>query len=124
MSTPFATPFPMTKDGALTAPVTGAGPDAGSPTTDGRPGGQLLGRVVQGAHEALDKLADGAAPHVQLLQQGMAAAGESLHERAEQARKISDAWADSLRGTVRENPLAAVMAALAAGALIARLARR
>jgi ElaB/YqjD/DUF883 family membrane-anchored ribosome-binding protein len=96
---------------------------AGNGMHDPRPD-NLLDRVVQGAHETIDRLADSAAPHVQRLQQGMASASDSLHERADLARETGDEWAESLRGTVRDNPLAAVAAALVAGVLIARLTQR
>ena len=99
--------------GASPAPV-----DASSPSNE------MLDRVVQSAHEAIDRLADTAAPHVQRLQQGMATASEALQGRAEQARDTGDEWAEALRTTVRDNPLAAVAAALVAGVIIARLVQR
>jgi ElaB/YqjD/DUF883 family membrane-anchored ribosome-binding protein len=89
-----------------------------------RPDNELFDRVVQGAHQAIDRLADSATPHVQRLQQGMASASDALQERADQARDMGDEWAASLRTTVRDNPLTAVAAALVAGVLIARLTRR
>jgi hypothetical protein len=36
-------------------------------------------------------------------------------------REMGDEWTHSLRSTVRENPVAAVVAALALGMLLARL---
>ena len=81
----------------------------------------LLARVVQGAHDTIDRLAESAAPRVQRLQEGVSSANEVLHSRADQARDMGDEWAESLRCTVRENPLASVAAALAIGIVIARL---
>jgi ElaB/YqjD/DUF883 family membrane-anchored ribosome-binding protein len=102
--------------------------DLSATAGDGRPepraDNELFDRVVQGAHQAIDRLADSAAPHVHRLQQGMASASNALHERADQARDIGDEWAASLRTTVRGSPLTAVAAALAAGLLLARLIRR
>jgi ElaB/YqjD/DUF883 family membrane-anchored ribosome-binding protein len=99
---------------------------SGSESANGsaRPDNELLGRVVQGAHQAIDRMAEGAAPHVQRLQQGMASAGEALQDRAGQAREVGDEWAESVRCTVRENPLAALAVAMAAGLLVARLTQR
>jgi len=77
----------------------------------------MLSRVVQGAHQTIDRLAETAAPHVQKLQEGVGA-------RAEHVREMGDEWAESLRCTVRDNPLAAVATALALGVLIARLTQR
>ncbi len=84
-------------------------------------GDDVLARVVQGAHDTIDRLADSAAPHVQRLSEGMTSANEMVHTRADQVRDMGDEWAESLRCTVRENPLAAVAAALAIGVIIARL---
>lgn len=92
-------------------------------TASGTKGDDVLARVVQGAHEAIDRLAETAAPHVQRIQDGVASAGDMLSTRADQVREMSDEWADSLRTTVRENPLAAVATAAALGVLIARLTR-
>jgi len=94
----------------------------GSSTTT-RPQSDVLSRVVQGAHSAIDKLADTVAPHVQRLEQGVGSASETLHLRADHAREVGDEWAENLRSTVRENPLAAVGIALAVGLLVSRLTR-
>ena len=86
-------------------------------TDTGGGGNDVLQRVVKGAHETLDRLADSAAPHVQRWQ-------ESVGTGAGHVKEIGDEWTESLRCTVRENPLAAVATALALGVLIARLTQR
>ena len=86
-----------------------------------RAGTDLLQRAVQGAHATVDRLAETAAPHVQRLAQGVDSAAETLGARAEHARDVGDEWVDSLRSTVRDNPLAALLAAVVAGVVIARL---
>lgn len=83
----------------------------------------LLERVVQAAHGTIDRLAALAAPHAQRLEEGVSSANELLHQRADQARVLGLECAESVRGTVREHPLAALATALVAGALIARLLR-
>ena len=83
----------------------------------------LLARVVEGAHQTVDRLAESAAPQVQRLQEGVASAGEMLNSSADKVRELGDEWAEELRSTVREHPLMAVATALALGVLIARLAR-
>jgi ElaB/YqjD/DUF883 family membrane-anchored ribosome-binding protein len=72
----------------------------------------LLQRVVQGAHQAIDRLAG-----------GMTSAGEMLSDRGTQAREVGDEWTEGLRSTVRQNPLSAIATALAVGLLVARLTR-
>jgi ElaB/YqjD/DUF883 family membrane-anchored ribosome-binding protein len=82
----------------------------------------LIGRIAQSAHETIDRLAETAAPHVNRLQETLS--GDALHQRADEMRDLRDEWTESLRSTVRENPLAAVGVALAVGVLIARLSSR
>lgn len=86
-------------------------------------GPELLRTVAEGAHQTIDRLADQVAPHVQRLQDNMADATEMLDARADQIRETTDVWLEALRGRVRENPLAAVGAALAIGLVVARLSR-
>ena len=83
----------------------------------------LMERVVQGAHDTIDRLAEHAAPHVQQMQESVSEANTKLHERADQARELGAEWTETLRSTVREHPVAALATALAAGLLIARLTR-
>ena len=131
MATTADTPFPSS------SPAKAASSRGNGRTTDAAPGtsapsatanteaqGDLLTRVVQGAHQTIDRLAETAAPHAQRLQERVASAGNLLHGRAEQAREVGGEWAETLRCTVRENPLAAVGTALALGVLVARLLRR
>jgi ElaB/YqjD/DUF883 family membrane-anchored ribosome-binding protein len=78
---------------------------------------------VQSAHSAIDRLADTAGPAVQRVQDGVQAAGDVISQRAQDARELGDEWTESLRSTVRDNPLTAIATALAVGVLIARLTR-
>ncbi len=95
---------------------------ARSNTGENANGGQeVLDRVVRGAHDTVDRLAETVAPHVQRLSQGFGQAGDAMHSRAGEMRELGDEWTDSLRTTVREHPVAAVVTALALGVLLARL---
>lgn len=99
-------------------------PSSTSPAGDGSAHqDELLQRVVQGAHDTIDRLAERAAPHVSRLQEGVHDANERLHAKADALRETGDEWTESLRDTVREHPIAAVATALAVGMLIARLTR-
>jgi hypothetical protein len=64
-----------------------------------------LDKAVQGAHNAVDRLADRAVPTVRLMAQ------------------TGDAWTASARATVRAQPLIALLAAFAVGALVGRITR-
>jgi len=95
----------------------GSGRDAGAGTSFGRAtltkgDPDVLTRVVQGAHQTVDRLAETAAPQVQRMQDGLAS-----------ARELGGELRESLRSTVRENPLLALGAALAVGMVIGRVSR-
>jgi ElaB/YqjD/DUF883 family membrane-anchored ribosome-binding protein len=83
----------------------------------------LLKNAVQGAHDTIDHLADRAEPAVRQLGERVSAAGQTLHAKTDQLRKTRDNWVEGTRSTVRTNPLVAVAAAFALGAVIARLTR-
>jgi len=101
------------------------------PDTSMRPGSEKarpaavgpLNAAVQGAHDTLDRFAESSTPTVQRLGESVSAAGELLHSKTDQLRVTRDEWVDSARDTVRSNPLACVAAALALGAVIARITR-
>lgn len=83
----------------------------------------LLEDAVQGAHHTIDRLAESAAPAVQQLGESVSAASDALHAKTDQLRVMRDDWADSVRTTVRGNPLVCIAAAVMLGALIARITR-
>ncbi|MBK9133495.1 MAG: hypothetical protein IPM15_03830 [Betaproteobacteria bacterium] len=125
-----ANPFPTTS--AAEAPQRLDEPRADPRTearTDVRPAGaapargQTMQRVVQGAHDAIERAADSAAPHLQRFEDTLATANSGLHQRADQAREMGAEWTESLRTTVREHPLAALAVAVAVGMLISRTTR-
>ena len=121
---PDATADPMLRDepGAMRDTRVGADSRAADMARDTAAGtDDLIGRIAQSAHETIDRLAETAAPLVNRLQENLS--GEALHQRADDMREWRDEWTESLRSSVRENPLAAVGVALAVGFLIARLSR-
>ncbi len=101
------------------APGSTASPNGSGPSSSG----ELMSRVVQGAHQTIDRLAGHAAPHVDRLEEKLVSADHALHERADQLRDVSEGVVRNLRDSVREHPLAAVGVALALGLLIARITR-
>lgn len=86
-------------------------------------GGEFMSRVVQGAHQTIDRLGARAAPHVDRLEEKLIHADHALHERADQLREVGQGYVRSMREGVREHPLAAVGTALLLGLLIARITR-
>ena len=87
------------------------------------PAVKLMKQMVQGAHGAIDRLAESAEPTVRQWSEGVAAAEDALHANTEKWLSTSEQWTQSMRGTVRSHPLVAVVAALALGALLARASR-
>ncbi len=119
-------PFTTSEDAAKangnlnTGSVKGNGSTAVGSSTSGA---DLVNRVAQTAHATIDRLANQATPAVQHLQKSLENTNDMLHQRADQARDMGSEWCESLRGSVRQHPLAAVGTALAVGLLIARLTR-
>lgn len=83
----------------------------------------LSDRMAQGAHHTIDRLAEAASPRIERLEEAVAGATQHLKEQAQHVREKGDEWAEDLRVTIRRNPLSAVAAAIALGALIARITR-
>lgn len=83
----------------------------------------LMTRVVQGAHDTIDRLAERAAPQLAHLSDSLSSAGDAIQGKSDAWQATGTEWTESLRGSVRENPLAALAAALAVGVLVARLSR-
>jgi ElaB/YqjD/DUF883 family membrane-anchored ribosome-binding protein len=81
----------------------------------------VMRRVVQGAHEAVDRIADKSIPAVERLKDTYNDAADTLKQRADQAVDLTGEWTESLRTAVREHPLAAIGTALALGVILARL---
>ena len=107
---------------AVQTPRIGSAVEHGGNGADGHQQ-PLTDRMAQGAHHTIDRLAESAAPHVERLQGAVSDASLRLKNQARQVREVGDEWADELRVTVRRNPLAAVVTALAVGALISRFVR-
>ena len=63
------------------------------------------------------------APVAAQLADGVSAAEKTVQEEAEHLRETGSAWVESMRATVRGNPLACLAAAVATGAVIVRMAR-
>lgn len=122
-----ATPFPQSPQASGSTGIAADRPEASTwselgpgtrtaeSSTDksadaGQRDGAAMERVVKGAHDTVDRLAESAAPHVERLQQG-----------AEKLKHTGDEWSESLRTTVRANPLAALATALAVGVVFAKL---
>ena len=83
----------------------------------------VLNSAVQGAHDTIDHLADSVAPAAQQSGERVSAAGDAIHAKSDPLRGTRDEWLESVRTTVRGNPLACITAAVALGAAIARITR-
>lgn len=84
----------------------------------------VLDRFVQGAHHTIDRFAEKAAPMADKLQKTADSARETISAKADSLNELQQEWLESMRTTVRENPLTAVLAAAAIGVLVAKLTSR
>ena len=83
----------------------------------------LLDSVVRSAHDTIDRVAAKAAPAVERMVSGAQGATDAVQQRVHDAGELGHEWADTLRATVRDHPLASLAVAVAVGVLISRLAQ-
>ncbi len=116
--TPGASPAnaPASSPAATSRPAS-----TSTPASEAAPA--MLDKVVQGAHDTVDRVADSAEPVVRRLGERVSATEDALRAKTEQFFQVRDEWTAELRSTVRSKPLTYVVGALALGALIARLRR-
>lgn len=84
----------------------------------------MVDRVAAGAHDAVDKAASAANSAVDKAASAAAAAARVAGEKGEQLNALQERYLDGARSRVRDNPLAAVGVALAAGFLVSFLLSR
>ncbi len=84
----------------------------------------LAENAAQGAHQTVDRVAEKAAPMAAKLHSGIDRAHEAVQDGLDQFDTIQQEWKGSARAQVREHPLLAVAAAVAAGLLISRIIAR
>lgn len=80
-------------------------------------------RVARSAHSAVDRVAGSASSAVERMRTGVQGAMGTMSERMHDLQSNREVWVDTARERVRENPLATVGIALAAGYLLARILR-
>jgi ElaB/YqjD/DUF883 family membrane-anchored ribosome-binding protein len=83
----------------------------------------LLNPAAPGAHDKIDRLADHVAPATRQLDETVSIAKAVVSATTDGWREKQVAWVDGARNSVRAKPLTTVVAAIALGALIARLSR-
>ena len=105
-------------------PVTGPRPfvDGANDAVDhgAQAGEDFVKRLVEGAHVAIDKLADMAGPTVDRIAGAFSNSSEKVSSVG-QGRNEEDSWLSDVKGIVREHPVTAVAVALAAGAVFLKL---
>lgn len=123
---PASLPFPTSSQTPGSAGIGAAAKNAADAAHDAvdeasHAGEDFVQRLVDSAHSAIDKLADVAGPAVGRLAGAFGNPSEKLSKLAGQAGDRKDEWVGDVRDIVRENPLAAVAAALAVGAIYIKL---
>ena len=116
MATPTSSnPFP-TSDAPMSGDVGGMSGMSSSVSSS-----ETVNRVVQGAHQAVDRIAERAAPVVERLKSSMSGASDSMHSGVDQFSAMQEEWVETARTTVREHPIASLAAAVAAGVLLSKI---
>jgi len=83
----------------------------------------LADRLLQGAHEAVDRVGVRAAPTIERLSESASAARHALGNNANKLAALQGEMLDSARNYVRERPFTAIAAAALIGALAIGLMR-
>ena len=83
----------------------------------------LVDRLVQGAHEAVDRVGSKAAPALEKLTESASAARQTLESKADKLATVQGEMLDSARTYVRDRPFTALAAAALIGALAASMMR-
>lgn len=105
-----------------------------NPNDGGRHVGRAVDQASMGAHEAIDKASDIARPTVDRITSGAhqavdkiasvaSKAADTLGVQGEQLMNFQARAMEQARGYVRENPVASLGIAIAAGYLLSRLIR-
>lgn len=121
---PSAQPIPFPKAGDAVLAGASADSTAASVTAvddAAQAGDDFVKRLVEGAHAAIDKLADAAGPTVDRIASALSNPSAKASNLLGQAGDKKDAWVSDVRDIVREHPIAAIAVALAAGAVYVRL---
>ena len=80
-----------------------------------------MSRVAQTAHDAVDRIAEKAAPAIERMRSSVSGVSDTVQARAEQFGELEEQWMENCRQTVREHPIASVAVALAAGVLLSKM---
>lgn len=80
-----------------------------------------VSRVKQGAHDAVDRIADKAGPTIERVKSSISGMSDSMHARGEQFSELQEEWMETCRTSVRDHPLAAVGIAVVAGMVLSKM---
>src|SRR5512134_1566198 len=83
----------------------------------------LVDRLMQGAHEGVDRGGSKAAPALEKLTESASAARQTLESKAYKLATVQGEMLDSARTYVRERPFTALAAAALIGAIAASMMR-
>lgn len=80
-------------------------------------------RMTRGAHQAVDRIAERAAPAVEQMRGAAERATDMVGSKIDEFTSMQEEWAESMREQVRNRPLAILGAAVLAGLILGRLMR-
>jgi ElaB/YqjD/DUF883 family membrane-anchored ribosome-binding protein len=79
--------------------------------------------VARGAHQAVDRIAERAAPAVDQMRTAAERATDVVGSKIDEFSTMQDEWMESMREQVRSRPLVIIGAAVLAGLILGRLMR-
>ena len=79
--------------------------------------------MTRGAHQAVDRIAERAAPAVDQVRSAAERATDVVGSKLDEFSTMQDEWMESMREQVRSRPLVIIGAAVLAGLILGRLMR-
>ena len=107
----------------MTSTTTSGGSAEAPSSVPASPNDPIVDRLARGAHGAVDRIADSASAAIGRVNSGVTETLSSVSDQVHGLSASQHQWVDHCRQSVRDHPLAAVGAGLAAGWLIARWLR-
>ncbi|MCW7536302.1 hypothetical protein OOT46_00345 [Aquabacterium sp. A7-Y] len=105
----------------LGSSAAGAGSSSASSMGSTASSSNVVDRMAQTAHEAVDRVAAKAGPTLERLRGSATTAREQFNVKRGEFGAMEEQWVEAARGYVREHPFTAVTVAALAGMLIARI---
>lgn len=117
-------PFPTSE--SMAGVNRGASGDTASPNASNEGssrdhGAEIVDRMAQSAHRAVDKMVERATPAVERVRSTFEGASARAYSQADHIAEVQDQWLTATRDCIRSHPIASVGAAVLGGMLLSRI---